>query len=122
MSEYVPASELRSFTEEELNAKLNTLELEYQKVRQQKHSQSVQPDDIKTAKKNVARCKGIIKEKMLERLVEEYKGKKYMPKELRPKLNKAKRMALTHVQKTLKSKRQRFQAVKYKKVVYAFNN
>lgn len=93
------AEDLRKKTMEELREQLSFAELEYQRSLQEKHSRSIEPEDLRTARKNITRCKHIIQEKRLEKLVEEFKGKRFIPKELRPKLNKNLRMKLTDKQK-----------------------
>jgi len=119
---FVSAEELRQLTEEQLLEKITLLESEYQKIRQQKHSHGAEPEEIRTARKNITRGKTVLQEKKLTRLVEEYKGKKFIPKELRPRLSKRLRMALTERQLKMKSRRQQIRSIKYPKVVYSFNN
>jgi large subunit ribosomal protein L35e len=119
MVEVVTAKELRGLNSEELKEKLGSLELELQGVLQSLHSRNEGREDKRVARKNIARCKAVIHEKRLEMLVEEYKGKKYMPKELRPKLNKSLRMRLTKEQMNRKSRFQRVQRKKYPQVVFS---
>ncbi|KAM0679513.1 60S ribosomal protein L35 [Glugoides intestinalis] len=118
----ITAEELRSMSYEEVEKKLSVLEAEYMQVRQQAHSKTAERGDIKEAKKSVARCKNIMREMKLKALVEEYKGKKELPKMLRPKLTKALRMKLTPAQKALKTKSQRLHQKKYPKKIFSLRN
>lgn len=118
----VPAGELRRLSAEQLASQLEEFREEHQRLLQQKHSHTVEADDIKTARKNITRCCYILREKQLEALVEEYKGKRFIPKELRPKLNKALRNELTDRQKNARVRRVRVHATKYPKKIFAFVN
>lgn len=125
------ASELRQLTEEQLNVSLREAQDELQAKLQLKHSKQVQPEEIRDARKDIARIKMVQYENKLKALVEKYSHtssktgikffKKHIPKELRQKKTKALRMALTKRQKNMKSRQQRQIAAKYKKVVYSYS-
>lgn len=119
---YISAEELRSKSIEQLESELPALESAYMSLRQERHSRSAERDDVRVAKKNVARCKTVMREKKLAALVEKYKGQENLPKELRPKLTKALRMKLTKTQMNRKTRSQRMHAMKYPQKVFAFNN
>merc|ERR1711911_40566 len=110
---FVSAQELRSMSNEELEKQLSILESDYLAIRQHAHSKTAEREDVREAKKNVARCKTVLKEKKLIQLVEQYKGQKNLPKQLPPKLTKAKRMMLTEAQKNRKTRSQKLHALKY---------
>lgn len=122
MTEVVTASELRKMNSKQLDEEVEILRLEHQKLLQQKHSHSIEPSEVKIARKNITRCMHIAHEKQLEALVEEYKGKRFIPKQLRPKLNRAMRRQLTDNQKKSRVKRVRLHASKYPKKIFAFVN
>lgn len=122
MSGTVSASELRNLSIEQLTTQLEEFREEHQRCLQRKHSHTVEADEIKHARKNITRCIYVLKEKQLGALVEEYKGKRFIPKELRPKLNKALRNELTDRQKCARVKRARIHASKYPKKIFAFVN
>ncbi|ORE00183.1 RL352 [Hepatospora eriocheir] len=117
----VQASELRKMNSEELKEHVKEQLYEKQNFLQQKHSKKVQPFDIRRVRKEITRTKQIQYEKKLEEFVEQYKTSKFIPKELRRKLNKAKRLALTDEQKNKMSRTMRYQKMKYPKKVYSFN-
>merc|ERR1712136_56644 len=96
-------SELRKMTDDQLQFQLKELQNLYQK----KHSKKVEPMEIRTARKDIARIKMVQHEKKLEKLAEEFKGKKFIPKELRLKKTRAIRRSLTDKQKNLKNRRKR---------------
>jgi len=119
---FVSAQELREKSIEALEKELNLLENDYMALRQQHHSKTAEREDLREAKKNVARCKTVLREKKLIELVEQYKGQKTLPKQLRPRLTKALRMKLTDAQKNRRTKSQRLHALKYPQKVFSFNN
>ncbi|OQS53791.1 RPL35A [Ecytonucleospora hepatopenaei] len=114
------AEELRTFTEEQLKVQLRETQDALQHLYQLRHSKQVQPNEIKEARKDIARIKTIQHENKLKSLVEKYKGKKHIPKELRPKKTRALRRALTKQQLNKKSRRQRQELAKYKPLVYTY--
>lgn len=119
---FISAEELRAKSYEELEKELFVLEKAYMTMRQQSHSTTAEREDVREAKKNVARCKYVMREKKLRALVDEYKGQSKLPKQLRPKLTKALRMKLTPAQQNRKTKSQRIQAKRYPKKIFAFTN
>ncbi|KAI5169653.1 large subunit ribosomal protein L35e [Pancytospora epiphaga] len=122
MADKICSSELRQSNTVQLKEKLEGLRMDYQALLQQKHSSSVGPDEIRTARKNIARCMQVIREKDLENLVEEYKGKRFLPKKLRPKLNKKLRSMLTKKQTNKKVRRARIHAAQFPMKIFSFNN
>lgn len=122
MAERIPVEVLRDMPLDQLKEQLESCRLEHQKLLQQRHSHTVEPDEIRTARKNVTRCVCVIREMELQSLVEEYKGKRFLPKQLRPKLNKALRMKLTDRQKNARVRRLRVHQAKYPMKVFSFNN
>ncbi len=119
---FVSAEELRSKSIEELKSELSNLEKTYLTMRQQQHSKDAEREDIREAKKNVARCKTVMREKKLRALVDQYKGEKVLPKFLRPKLTKALRMKLTFSQENRKTRSQSIHAKKYPRKIFSFSN
>jgi len=118
---FVSAQELREKSFDQLEQELTRLEHDHLAMRQQAHSNSAEREDVREAKKNVARCKTVMREKKLEMLVEEHKGKTVLPKHLRPRLTKALRMALRPEQKNRKTKSQRIHARKYPRRIFSYS-
>lgn len=119
---YISAEELRSKSMEQLEKELPALESAHMSLRQQRHSRSAEREDVRVAKKNVARCKAVMREKKLAAIVEKYKGQKDLPRMLRPRLTKALRMRLTKAQMNRKTRSQRIHSMKYPQKVFTFNN
>lgn len=122
MAEKVSAEELRRYSIEQLNSELETFRNEYQRCLQQRHSHTIEPDEIKTVRKNITRCTHVLREKELAALVEQFKGRPFVPKQLRPKLNRALRMQLTKKQASARVRRVRTHAAKYPAKLFCFNN
>jgi len=119
---YVSTAELRGKSVEELEKQLFALESAYMTLRQQAHSKTAEREDVREAKKNVARCKTVIRELKLRAIVQQYKGQENLPKELRPRLTKALRMRLTPAQKNRKTKSQLLAAKKYPAKIFSYKN
>ncbi|KCZ77965.1 ribosomal protein L29 [Anncaliia algerae PRA109] len=92
------AEELRAKTIPELETFISELKSECLRLRQQKNSHTIRPKEIREARKNVARAMTIRTEKLYEEAWNKHKNDKVLPKELRPKLTRAKRLALTEKQ------------------------
>lgn len=118
---FVSAKELREMSLEKLLKELPRLENEYMNMRQQKHSKSAERDDVREAKKNVARCKAVIREKKLHALLEGHEDSKSLPKQLRPRLTKALRNKLTKKQLNTVTIRKSIKRLKYPAQVFSFN-
>ncbi|AFM98702.1 ribosomal protein L29 [Encephalitozoon hellem] len=119
----IEASDLRQLDVEQLEEKANEVKAELARLRQKKNSGDVGKDDIRTARKNLARILTVRREKILQEVVEKYRGTPVhkLPKVLRPKLNRAKRQALTKDQLKRKTGRQRARESKFPKVIFAYN-
>lgn len=119
----IETSDLRQLDVEQLEKKADEVKAELAGLRQRKNSGDVGKDDIRTARKNLARVLTVRHEKILEGLVESYKGTPVdkLPKALRPKLNRAKRQALTKAQLKRKTGRQRARESRFPKVIFAYN-
>lgn len=122
MADSMPASDLRNMSVEQLQEQLEAFRVEHQQMLQRKHSQSVEPGEMRVARKNIARCTHILREKEMAGLVEEYRGKRFIPKELRPKLNRALRRKLTDKQKNARVRSVRIHAAKYPKKIFSLSN
>lgn len=92
------AEELRSKSLEELETLVNELKSEQLRLRQQKNSHSIKPHELKEARRNIARVMTVRTEKLYEQAWNNHKKGKELPKALRPKLTRAKRLALTPTQ------------------------
>ena len=119
---FVSAEELRGKSLEQLEKELFSLESTYMNLRQQAHSKTAEREDVREARKNVARCKTVIRELKLKAIVEQYKGQEKLPKELRPRLTKSLRMKLTPAQKNKKTKSQMISARKYPLKIFSYKN
>ncbi|CAD26116.1 60S RIBOSOMAL PROTEIN L35 [Encephalitozoon cuniculi GB-M1] len=119
----IEASALRQLGIKQIEERAAEIKAELAALRQKKNSGDVGANDIKTAKKNLARALTVRREKILEELVEAYRGTPVskLPKELRPKLNRSKRRALTKTQLRRKTRRQRARMSKFPRVIFAYN-
>lgn len=117
---FVSAKELREKSIEQLQNELPKLEAEYMNLRQQKHSKTAEREYVREAKKNVARCKAVLREKKLLVLIEEHKNS-VLPKQLRPRFTKAMRMELSEKQANKVTKKQRIARMKYPQQIFSFN-
>jgi len=122
MVEKVSADELRKYSVGQLTSELEAFRADYQRCIQQRHSQSIEPEEVRMARKNITRCTHILREKELIGLVEEYKGRRFIPKQLRPKLNRALRRKLTNKQANAKVRRVRIRESKYPPQIFSFSN
>lgn len=119
----IEAETLRRQSVEELEKTVAEVKARLALLRQKKNSGNVEQDEIRIAKKNLARVLAIRQERLLMDLVEKYKKTPVnkLPKELRPRLNKAKRQALTKAQLKRKTRRQRMKLAKFPRVIFAYN-
>ncbi|KAI3630505.1 hypothetical protein MIR68_011940 [Amoeboaphelidium protococcarum] len=108
MSEKLKAYELRSKTKEELMKQLEDLKREINTLRVQKASSNNNQKStaISVVRKNIARVLTVITQKQREALKEEYKGKKYLPLDMRFKKTRALRRALTKEQLNKKTEKE----------------
>ncbi|KAI3638491.1 hypothetical protein MIR68_002989 [Amoeboaphelidium protococcarum] len=108
MSEKLKAYELRSKTKEELMKQLEDLKREINTLRVQKASSNNNQKStaISVVRKNIARVLTVITQKQREALKEEYKGKKYLPLDMRFKKTRALRRALTKQQLNKKTEKE----------------
>ncbi|GAV54919.1 hypothetical protein ZYGR_0AS02420 [Zygosaccharomyces rouxii] len=86
--------ELRTKNKEQLQSQLVDLKKELAELKVQKLSRPSLPK-IKTVRRDIARVLTIINEQQREAVRQLYKGKKFQPKDLRPKKTRALRRALT---------------------------
>lgn len=119
---FVSAGELRNKSFEQLETELFALESTYMNLRQQAHSKTAEREDVREAKKNVARCKTVMRELKLKAIVEQYKGKDELPRELMPRLTKSLRMKLTPAQASRKTRSQKLAAKKNPTLIFAYKN
>ncbi|RVD93174.1 60s ribosomal l35 [Tubulinosema ratisbonensis] len=100
----INVEEIRSKSLEELEVIINELKSEQLRLRQQKNSHSIKPHELKEARRNIARAMTVRTEKLYEQAWNKHKNDKVLPKELRPKLTRAKRLALTPKQQRKREK------------------
>ncbi|KAG7880807.1 hypothetical protein KL907_002670 [Ogataea polymorpha] len=108
----VKAYELRSKSKEQLQEQLVELKKELAQLKVQKLTRPSLPR-IHTVRKNIARVLTVINLQQRASVREFYKGKKYIPKDLRQKKTRALRRALTKYEKTQKTDKARKQAIAY---------
>ena len=126
MVKYVSAEELRAKDSTELAEELRNLRNEYQHMLQENHTNTVDREDMRMARKNIARCMHMASEKRLEGLIEKHRDNiaagnlRLVPKALRPKTTRARRLALTEKQKNMRVRRVRVRAAKYPKKIFAY--
>ncbi|KAH9410738.1 hypothetical protein HK407_12g18700 [Ordospora pajunii] len=92
-------------------------------LRQKKVTEEISDDSIRMTKKNLALVLTVRTEKILTEMVEKYKGTPInkLPKQLRPKLNRAKRRLLTKQQAKRITRRERCKVRKFPKVIYSYS-
>eukprot|EP00768_Dysnectes_brevis_P008342 gnl/Dysnectes_brevis/74_a92_16500.p2 GENE.gnl/Dysnectes_brevis/74_a92_16500~~gnl/Dysnectes_brevis/74_a92_16500.p2 ORF type:complete len:137 (+),score=26.30 gnl/Dysnectes_brevis/74_a92_16500:44-412(+) len=97
--------ELQAMKDEELVIKLNELRKELLRLRVSKVVSAVpaQLSQIKIVRKNIARALTVLTQRKRAEAVQQYKGKKYVPKNLRPRYTRAIRRQLTAKQAAQKS-------------------
>merc|ERR1711915_956842 len=90
---------------EELTKQLDELKVELAQLRVAKVTGGAASklSKIRVVRKSIARVHIVMAQKQKENLRKFYKGKKYKPLDLRPKLTRAKGKALTANEKTLKT-------------------
>jgi large subunit ribosomal protein L35e len=107
----------------ELEDEIINLKNELLQLRQKKVSSTVEPDEIKIARKNVARALRVRHEKMLEEAVKEYSNKPLhkIPKKLRPRMTRNERRALTKKQINRKVPKVWRRELKNPKIFFAYS-
>ena len=115
--------DLRRMSVEQLEEEASDTKALLATLRQRKGSGDVAEDDIRTAKKDLARILTIRREVILMQSVEMHMGTPVhkLPKILRPRLNKAKRAALTRAQARRRSERQRARASRFPRLIFSYN-
>mmetsp|Transcript_57317 Transcript_57317/g.124019 ORF Transcript_57317/g.124019 Transcript_57317/m.124019 type:complete len:122 (+) Transcript_57317:79-444(+) len=105
----VKAYELRSSTSKELMNQLDDMKNELAQLRVAKVAGGAASKlaKIKFVRKNVARVLTVYNQKQKAEARKQYKGKKYLPKDLRPKKTRAMRRALKPEQKWMKTPKQK---------------
>jgi len=100
----VKATELRGQSRAELMKKCDELKAELQSLRIAKVTGGAASklSKIRIMRKSIARVLTIMNQTQKQELRKFYKGKKYKPHDLRPKLTRAMRRQLTKHEKTLK--------------------
>lgn len=89
------AAELREKTYDEVNAALEEKKMLLLQMRQQLKQDTLKDTNkYRQTKKDVARCLQVMTEKKRAEMAEQYKGKKTVPKNLRPKMTRAQRVAI----------------------------
>merc|ERR1712060_825777 len=105
----VKAYELRSKTSKELMGELDDMKSELAQLRVAKVAGGAASKlaKIKVVRKSIARILTVYNQKQKADARKEYKGKKYLPLDLRPKKTRAIRRALKVEQKLMKTARQK---------------
>merc|ERR1712141_373733 len=100
--------DLRNKKKEELTKQLDELKMELAQLRVAKVTGGAASklSRIRIMRKSIARVYTVIHQTQKENLRKYYKSKKYKPKDLRKKLTRAMRRALTPHEKSLKTKKQ----------------
>nr|AIU94820.1 60S ribosomal protein [Phragmatopoma lapidosa] len=104
----VKAKELRGKKKEELTKQLGDLKTELSQLRVAKVTGGAASklSKIHMVRKSIARVLTVINQTQKENLRKFYNGKKYKPKDLRPKKTRAMRRALTKHEKSIKTSKQ----------------
>ncbi|XP_050022853.1 large ribosomal subunit protein uL29 [Dermacentor andersoni] len=104
----VKARELRGKKKEELMKQLEDLKQELAALRVAKVTGGAASklSKIRVVRKSIARVLTVMHQTQKENLRKFYRGKKYKPRDLRPKLTRAKRRELTPHEKSLRTRKQ----------------
>lgn len=113
---------LRNKSINDIDTEIVDLKNELLQLRQKKVSSTVEPDEIKIARKNLARALRVRHEKLLEETLKQYEGKplKKIPKKLRPKKTRAERRMLTKKQLNRKVPKVWKKELKFPKVFFSY--
>merc|ERR1719192_633800 len=106
----VRAHEIRSQSNADLLKQLDELKSELAQLRVAKVTGSGAASKlakIKVVRKNIARVLTVYNQKQKQEARDAFKGKKYIPRDLRPKLTRAKRRELTEDQKNMLTARRK---------------
>jgi large subunit ribosomal protein L35e len=103
----VKAFELRNKTSRELLKEVEEFKSELSQLRVAKATGAAPSKlaKIRVIRKNIARCLTVYNQKQRQEVREQFKGKKYVPQDLRPKATRAIRRALTKAQKNAVTQR-----------------
>ncbi|WUR04859.1 ribosomal protein uL29 [Vairimorpha necatrix] len=106
----------------ELEEEIINLKNDLLQLRQKKVSSTVEPDEIKTARKNIAKALRVRHEKLLEEQCKKYENMPLnkIPKELRPKKTRAERRKLTKKQANRKVPKVWRRELKNPKIYFAY--
>ncbi|KAJ1986994.1 60S ribosomal protein L35, L29 [Dimargaris cristalligena] len=116
----VKAHELRGKSKVELTSTLETLKGELASLRAQRASNTGgKGSKIRDARKNIGRVLTVITQTQRQQLREFYKGKKYMPLDLRAKQTRAIRRRLTPKELSNRTLRQQKKELAFPQRVYA---
>merc|ERR1711921_24402 len=104
----IKCSELRNKKKEELTKQLDDLKTELAQLRVAKVTGGATSklSKIRIVRKNIARVYIVMHQKQKENLRKFYKGKKYIPLDLRSKKTRAMRKALTSHESSLKTQKE----------------
>lgn len=117
----VKTRELRGKKKEELLKQLEELKQELANLRVVQVTGGTAPklSKIRVFRKNIARVLTVIHQNQKDNLKRLYKGKKYVPKDLRPKRTRALRKALTKREQNLKTRKEIRKARNHPRRVFA---
>merc|ERR1711915_197807 len=116
----INASELRQLSLEDLEKKYADVKTSLLHVRQKQISSDVKPTELYYSKRNVACVMTVLREKRLEEIIKSHSLlKKKLPKQLRPKLTRKRRNALSTDQlNKMRNGKSKFYGTK--RLVYAY--
>lgn len=114
------AESYRALTIEDLLVKIKDLKTELLTLRQQKNLGTLKGNEIKHARKNVARAMTVLTEKRTDEAIEKYKDAKILPKDMRQRLTRSMRLKLTKKQENKKVWKVRVREMKYPKVYFSY--
>lgn len=117
----VKTKDLRGKKKEELVKQLEDLKQELSNLRVAKVTGGTASklSKIRVFRKNIARVLTVIHQNQKDNLRKLYKGKKHIPKDLRPKRTRALRKALTPHQKSLKTRKELRKLQSWPQRIYA---
>ena len=117
----VKTKDLRGKKKEELVKQLDELKQELANLRVAKVTGGTASklSKIRVFRKNIARVLTVMQQNQKENLRKLYRGKKYIPKDLRPQRTRAIRKALTPAEKRIRTAKELRQKRKWPERIYA---
>ncbi|KAF7682784.1 60S ribosomal protein L35-2 [Astathelohania contejeani] len=117
----IERAEFEAQSIEELKTTIGDLKAEMLRLRQSKQAQTLQPEEMRDGRKNLARALSVLNLKERAEALEKYKNAKRIPKQLRKPCTKRERAKLTKKQLMHKVRSVRYREKKYPKQIFSYS-